>query len=98
MVEAGHMAQARIETITLLFTDLERSTEVRRRLGDDEAQALWRSHLRLLRKAVAAHDGREIKTRGDGVMVVFGSARDAVACAVSMQQAVRPRAVWMFTI
>jgi class 3 adenylate cyclase/pimeloyl-ACP methyl ester carboxylesterase len=82
------MAEARIETVTLLFTDLERSTEVRRRLGDDEAQALWRSHLRLLRSVVAAHAGQEVKTRGDGIMVAFGNARDALACAVAMQQAV----------
>jgi class 3 adenylate cyclase/pimeloyl-ACP methyl ester carboxylesterase len=88
MAEARKMAKARIETVTILFTDLERSTEVRRRLGDDKAQALWRSHLGMLRKSVAAHDGREVKTRGDGVMVIFGSARDALACAVAMQRAV----------
>jgi len=71
-----------------LFTDLERSTEVLQALGDDEAQALWRTHFRLLRDAVAARGGQEVKSLGDGVMVVFTSALEALACAVAMQQAV----------
>jgi class 3 adenylate cyclase/pimeloyl-ACP methyl ester carboxylesterase len=82
------MAEARIGTVTVLFTDLERSTEILQKLGDDEAQVLWRTHFRLLRNAVAARGGQEVKNLGDGLMVVFGSALDALACAVAMQQAV----------
>ena len=82
------MAQARIGTVTLLFTDLERSPEILERLGDDEAQVLWRTHFRLLRYAVAARGGQEVKNLGDGLMVVFSSALDALTCAVAMQQAV----------
>jgi len=82
------MPDSRVRTVTLLFTDLERSTEVLQALGDDEAQALWRTHFRLLRDAVAARGGQEVKSLGDGVMVVFTSALEALACAVAMQQAV----------
>jgi class 3 adenylate cyclase/pimeloyl-ACP methyl ester carboxylesterase len=81
------MAEARIGTVTFLFTDLVRSTEVLRILGDDEAQVLWQTHFGLLRDAVAARGGQEVKTLGDGLMVAFASALDAIACAVAMQQA-----------
>ncbi|TET95893.1 MAG: adenylate/guanylate cyclase domain-containing protein, partial [Dehalococcoidia bacterium] len=82
------MVEARIGTVTLLFTDLERSTEILQKLGDDEAQVLWRTHFSLLRNAVSARGGQEVKNLGDGLMVVFSSALDALACAVAMQQAV----------
>jgi class 3 adenylate cyclase len=42
----------------------------------------------VLRRAIRDHGGREVKSLGDGLMVVFGSANDAVACGVAMQQAV----------
>jgi TolB protein len=75
--------------VTFLFTDQVGSTEVLQRLGDDRADALRREHFRLLRESVAARGGREMKTIGDSIMVAFVSAVDAVACAVTMQQAVR---------
>src|SRR3990172_296673 len=74
-------------TITLLFTDLVRSTELLEKLGDDEAETLWRAHFDLLRKAVAARGGQEVKTIGDAIMAAFPSALNAVACAIAMQQA-----------
>ncbi len=82
------MAEARIGTATFLFTDFERSTEMLQKLGDDEAQVLWGTHFGLLRRAVAASAGQEVKNLGDGLMVVFASALDALTCAVAMQQAV----------
>jgi len=75
-------------TVTLLFTDLVGSTEVLGRLGDDAYEGLRRTHFRLLRDAVAARGGHEVKTLGDGLMAVFPSALDAIACAIAMQQAV----------
>ena len=74
-------------TVTFLFTDLSGSTEILERLGDDAAQSLWRTHFELLRHAVAAHGGTEVKSLGDGLMVAFPSALSAVAAAVAMQQA-----------
>ena len=74
--------------MTLLFTDLVGSTELLERIGDDEAERLRRVHFGLLRDVVAARGGHEVKSLGDGLMVVFGSAVGAVGCAVAMQQAV----------
>ena len=76
------------ETVVLLFTDLVGSTELLDRLGDDRAETLRRTHFRALREAVATRGGLEVKSLGDGLMVVFGSAMDACACAVAMQQGV----------
>jgi class 3 adenylate cyclase/tetratricopeptide (TPR) repeat protein len=77
-----------VSIVTLLFTDLVGSTAQLERLGDDAAEQLRRTHFRLLRDAVAMHGGQEVKNLGDGLMVVFPSAVDAVGCAVAMQQAV----------
>jgi class 3 adenylate cyclase/pimeloyl-ACP methyl ester carboxylesterase len=82
------MVEKHSGTITILITDVEQSTEVLQRLGDDRAQALWRTYLRILRNAVAVRGGQEVKNLGDGIMVVFGSALDAISCSVAMQQAV----------
>jgi class 3 adenylate cyclase len=76
-------------TVTFLFTDLVGSTELLDKLGDDEAERLRQAHFRLLREAVAGRHGQEVKNLGDGLMVAFASAVDALACAVVMQEAVR---------
>ena len=75
-------------TVTLLFTDLVEGTALLEQLGADAAQTLRHTHFQLLRDAITAHNGREVKTVGDGLMVVFQSAVDAVDCAVAMVQSV----------
>jgi len=75
-------------TVTLLFTDLVGSTELLGRIGDEAAEGVRRAHFRLLRDAVIARGGHEVKNLGDGLMVAFPSAADAVRCAVEMQQTV----------
>ena len=75
-------------TVTLLFTDLVGSTELKSRLGDERAEELRRTHFRLLRNQIASHRGEEVKSLGDGLMIAFGSASDAVACAVAIQQSI----------
>jgi class 3 adenylate cyclase/tetratricopeptide (TPR) repeat protein len=77
--------------VTLLFTDLVNSTELLQRVGDEQAQRIFRAHHVLLEQAVAAHGGTEVKWLGDGLMSVFGSAADAVRCAVALQQTARGR-------
>jgi tetratricopeptide (TPR) repeat protein len=79
--------------VTILFTDVVNSTELLGRLGDDRAESLRRSHFTALRDVIAEHGGTEVKTMGDGFMVVFASAVDAARCAVSMQQAVSHESV-----
>src|SRR5262245_33801986 len=78
----------RAGTTTLLFTDMVGTTELQERLGDEAGVSITIRINALLRDAVAAHDGEEIKSFGDGLMVAFASALDAVDCAVAMQQAV----------
>src|SRR5688572_15611171 len=74
--------------VTFLFTDLVASSDLYSRLGDDAAERLRRTHFRVLRDSVASAGGHEVKSMGDGLMVVFPSAVEAVSCAVAMQQAV----------
>ena len=74
--------------VTLLFTDLMGSTELLGRLGDDQAERLRRLHFGLLRTVATAHSGQEVKNLGDGLMVAFASAVNAVSCAIAIQQAV----------
>ncbi|MET0513128.1 MAG: AAA family ATPase [Thermoleophilaceae bacterium] len=80
------MAQAS-DVLTILFTDMVGSTALLSTLGDDAADELRREHFSVLRSAITAHKGREVKNVGDGLMVAFSSAREAVACAAAMQMA-----------
>jgi len=73
----------------MLFTDLVGSTELMAQLGDDRAEMVRRTHFRLLRETVAGHGGQEVKSLGDGLMVFFSSAVEAVACAVAVQRSVQ---------
>jgi class 3 adenylate cyclase len=74
-------------TVTFLFSDIEGSTDLVRRVGDDRFAAIRAEHRQLLRDSFAAHGGREIDTAGDGFFVAFDSARNAVAAAVDAQLA-----------
>ncbi len=73
-------------TVTLLFTDIEGSTELVGRLGDRYVQVLD-GHRRIVREAVAAAGGVEIDCRGDEFSVAFEDAGCAVDCAIAMQRA-----------
>jgi DNA-binding NarL/FixJ family response regulator/class 3 adenylate cyclase len=72
---------------TILFTDLVASTSLFDRRGDEAANAVRHEHFAALRRALGEHGGREVKSTGDGLMVVFPSAVAAVRCAVEMQRA-----------
>ncbi len=73
-------------TITMLFSDIEGSTALLRRLGDRYVEALSAQRA-LLRGVFADYGGREMGTEGDSFFVVFGSAADAVRCCVAAQRA-----------
>ncbi len=72
---------------TILFTDIEGSTALTQRLGDAKARDLLREHERMVREALKAHGGSEVKTMGDGFMASFSSATKALECAIAMQRA-----------
>ena len=76
---------------TILFTDVEGSTALTERLGDAKARELLREHERIVREALKAHGGSEVKTLGDGFMASFSSATKALDCAIAMQSAFAER-------
>ncbi|MGH9289490.1 MAG: ATP-binding protein [Acidimicrobiales bacterium] len=78
-------------TWTIVFTDLVGSTAQRTRIGDVAADALRREHDRILGDAVAQHGGTIVKGTGDGAMVAFAGAADALAAAVAVQQRIERR-------
>jgi class 3 adenylate cyclase len=73
-------------TITLLFSDIEGSTRLLRRLGP-AYEALLGEHRSLLRGAFTEAGGAEVETRGDSFLVAFQSAHEAVKGAVAAQRA-----------
>ena len=77
--------------LTILFTDVEGSTALTQRLGDAKAREVLREHERIVREALKAHGGSEVKTMGDGFMTSFSSATRALECAIAMQRAFAER-------
>jgi class 3 adenylate cyclase len=72
-------------TVTFLFSDIEGSTGLLKRLGERYAELIG-EHRRIVRDAFGAHDGVEIDTQGDSFFYAFARARDAVAGAVAAQR------------
>jgi DNA-binding SARP family transcriptional activator/class 3 adenylate cyclase len=75
------------DVLTILFTDVVGSTDLRATLGDDAADPLIAAHLARVADIVGDHDGVVVKTLGDGVLATFRSARRALGCAAAIQRA-----------
>ena len=73
-------------TVTFVFSDIEGSTALVKRLGDRYGEVLS-DHRRVMREALGAHGGVEIDTQGDAFFFAFARARDAVAASVEAQRA-----------
>ena len=71
---------------TILFTDVVNSTTLTQSLGDEAALAILGVHDVVVRDALAASGGREIKHTGDGIMASFVSPAAAVRCAIRIQR------------
>lgn len=69
--------------VTLVFTDIEGSTKLLHELGDRYVDLL-NEHNARIRRAVARHDGREVKFEGDGFLFAFVSARQAMSASLDM--------------
>ena len=72
-------------TVTLVFTDIEGSTQLLRLLGPLYA-GVQENHRRLLRDVFSRFGGHEVDTQGDAFMVAFQGAQDAVSAAAEMQR------------
>jgi class 3 adenylate cyclase len=84
---AGAEPHAAGGVCTVLFTDVEGSTALTERLGDAKAREVLRNHERIVRDALRAYGGAEVKAMGDGFMASFSSATRALECAIAMQRA-----------
>ncbi len=72
---------------TILFTDIVGSTTYFSTRGDIEGQLMIQRHNDLLLPLVTQHQGKLVKTMGDGLLVSFDAPGQAVACAERMQEA-----------
>ena len=73
-----------IGTVTFVFTDIEGSTDLLKRLGDRYVEVVAQ-HRRILREEFSRRSGVEMDTQGDAFFFSFARARDAVAAAVATQ-------------
>ena len=73
--------------MTVVCTDIVGSTSMADALGDQRWRTVLQAHYAMARGEVARHGGTEVKTRGDGLLLIFNSPRRAVHFAVSFQEA-----------
>lgn len=73
--------------VTILFTDVEGSTDLTSQVGIDASREILRSHDDLIRAQIEKHQGREIKSFGDGFMLAFRAPRRALECSIDIQRA-----------
>jgi class 3 adenylate cyclase len=70
---------------TVLFTDLEGSTSLLQEVGEAEYMVLLTEHDLIIRRALVASKGREVKHTGDGIMASFDDVGRALTCAVAIR-------------
>ena len=70
---------------TILFTDIEGSTNLTQQIGDARAMTVLRTHDEIVREALQRHGGSEVKHTGDGMMVAFSSVLGSINCAIRIQ-------------
>jgi class 3 adenylate cyclase len=75
-------------TMTVMFTDIERSTELAARLGDSRWYSLLNWHDKTISALAVMNNGTVIKSLGDGALLTFGTALEAVRCACEIQEVV----------
>lgn len=73
---------------TVLFTDIVSSTETAARVGDRRWRELLERHDAIVRRQLAVHRGREVKTMGDGFLATFDGPGRAIRCASALSEAV----------
>lgn len=77
---------------SIVFTDIEGSTDLVERYGDQDARQAIREHDEILRAAVTRNGGTVIKWTGDGVMATFPSVSGALDASIAMQDQLETRA------
>ncbi|MEZ0365226.1 adenylate/guanylate cyclase domain-containing protein [Mycobacterium sp. pUA109] len=77
--------------VVILFSDIEGSTVLNERIGDRAWVKLISSHDELVGRLVHKHGGHVVKSQGDGFMIAFAHAEQAVRCAIDIQRALDRR-------
>ncbi|BDB44536.1 MULTISPECIES: adenylate/guanylate cyclase domain-containing protein [Mycobacterium] len=72
--------------VVILFSDIEESTSLNERIGDRAWVKLIAAHDKLVHRLVKKHSGHVVKSQGDGFMVAFARAEQAVRCGLDLQQ------------
>jgi hypothetical protein len=77
----------------ILFTDLEGSTGLLETVGEAAYMVLLTEHDLIIRRALVASKGREVKHTGDGIMASFDNVSNALDCSLAIQKGfgARPR-------
>lgn len=75
--------------LSVVFTDVTRSTDLRVRTGDDAADVVLERFRSLSVEVFERHGGREVQWLGDGSLCLFQSPRAAVAAALELQDRAR---------
>jgi adenylate cyclase len=78
--------------VVIMFSDIENSTAHNEALGDRGWVQVLERHNRLIEKSVDQHGGHVVKNQGDGFMIAFADAGQAVLCGVDVQRALLVRA------
>jgi class 3 adenylate cyclase len=75
--------------VAILFSDIEESTALNERVGDRAFVRLIGEHDKMVRKLVKQRSGHVVKSQGDGFMIAFAQAEQAVRCALDIQRALQ---------
>lgn len=80
----GPAGEGTLDTLTVAFTDLEGFTRFTARNGDDAANRLLTEHQRVVGPIVRSHDGRVVKSLGDGFLLTFPSPQASVLAGLEL--------------
>jgi class 3 adenylate cyclase len=75
--------------VVILFSDIEESTALNERIGDRAWVKLISSHDKLVQDLVQRRSGHVVKSQGDGFMIAFARAEQAVRCGIDLQRALQ---------
>lgn len=74
------------EQATIVFSDIVSSTDLVTKLGDAAARDVFLQHDKIVRDQIRKYRGRELQNLGDGFMLSFEAASEAIKCACDIQK------------
>lgn len=80
--------------IVIVFSDIEGSTEANAEMGDRAWVRLLDKHNKLITSQVQKYGGHVVKNQGDGFMIAFADAADAVRFSTGVQEALGDDPKW----